>query len=114
MAPGSSREEQQAGHWPLRLSELAGNPVLPNFWAFGCAVCRDEASLLNPASRRDELEREEIRVIGIAIQDPVKKARALAERFGKRTYLTLDFEAGDHSLISAMPGASSATSTSEP
>lgn len=50
----------------LSLSELAGRPVVLNFWASWCIPCRDEAPILNASARRHF---GEVTFVGINVQD---------------------------------------------
>lgn len=77
---------------------LKGTPYVVNFWASWCAACREEAPYLKAAYERYEKGRGGFRMIGIAIQDKLEKARAFARRFGKEYFLALDNEQGDISL----------------
>ena len=59
----------------LASSELAGKPHVVNFWASWCIPCREEAPLLERASKR-------ITVVGIDHQDFAGDARAFARKHG--------------------------------
>ena len=79
-------------------------PVLLNFWASWCVACRDEAHILQAAHLRYEKTGDQLRVVGIAIQDTEDKAVAFARKFGKTYFLGLDNEAGDISLSYGLYG----------
>lgn len=96
-APGFAVTELNTGE-PLSLESLRGTPFLLNFWASWCTACKEEAPFLKAAFRRYEKTGRGVRVIGIAIQDTPKDARAFAKRYGKEYYLALDNQQGDVSL----------------
>lgn len=89
---------------PLTLADLKGKPFLLNFWASWCVACRAEAPLLQAAHEHFEKRLGVMRVIGIAIQDTVKDARAFAKEHGKTYYLAMDNDAGDISLAYGLYG----------
>jgi cytochrome c biogenesis protein CcmG/thiol:disulfide interchange protein DsbE len=64
----------------FELSDLAGHPVLLNFWWSGCEPCRKEAPLLERAHR---VYGDEVRFVGVNIRD----AESDAERFVSRYHL---------------------------
>ena len=86
------------GEETIHLSELRGTPVLLNFWASWCQECKVEVHILDEFHKKYGSETEQIRVIGIAIQDTLQNARAFARRFGKSYYLGLDDDAGNIAL----------------
>jgi cytochrome c biogenesis protein CcmG/thiol:disulfide interchange protein DsbE len=55
--------------------ELAGRPVLVNFWASWCIPCRDEAPMLSAAEERYG---DRVAFVGINIRDGLDDARAFA------------------------------------
>ena len=57
-----------------------------------------EAHILEEFHKKYGSETEQIRVIGIAIQDTLQNAQAFARRFGKSYYLGLDDDAGNIAL----------------
>lgn len=68
------------GDGDLSLADLAGKPVLLNFWASWCGPCEDEAPMLRTA--REQFG-EQVAIVGVNIKD----ARSDALRF-----------VGDHEL----------------
>ena len=86
------------GEETIHLSELRGTPVLLNFWASWCQECKVEVHILEEFHKKYGSETEQIRVIGIAIQDTLQNAQAFASRFGKSYYLGLDDDAGNIAL----------------
>jgi cytochrome c biogenesis protein CcmG/thiol:disulfide interchange protein DsbE len=67
------------GNGELSSDELAGHPVVLNFWASWCAPCREEAPLLEKKWR--EYEDQGVRFIGVVIRDTPESALRFAERF---------------------------------
>lgn len=63
----------------LALSSLRGRYVLVNFWASWCIPCRDEAPLLERASR--EYAERGLVVVGVNIQDLEPEARKFIAEF---------------------------------
>ena len=96
-APNFSVTELNTGE-PLELADLKGTAVLLNFWASWCAACRDEAHLLEAAHQKWGGDKNDFRVIGIAVQDTEEDAKKFARRFGKTYYLALDNPTGDIGL----------------
>ena len=86
------------GMQKIRLSELKGKLVLLNFWASWCQECRVEAHVLEASHKKYGSETEQIKVIGIAIQDTPAKAKAFARRFGKTYFIGLDDSSGNIAL----------------
>ena len=86
------------GEETIHLSELRGTPVLLNFWASWCQECKVEVHILEEFHKKYGSETEQIRVIGIAIQDTLQNAQAFALRFGKNYYLGLDDDIGNIAL----------------
>mgnify|MGYP000070663039 FL=1 len=82
----------------MRLSELKGKPVLLNYWASWCQECKVEAHVLEAFHKKYGLATEQIKVVGIAIQDTPDKAQAFAQRFGKSYFLGLDDSNGNIAL----------------
>lgn len=68
-------------HDSLRLSDLAGDVVVLNFWASWCLACIDEHPVLVQAQRA--YEDEGLRVVGVVYQDTRNNAlRWMRERGG--------------------------------
>ncbi|GIU92264.1 MAG: membrane protein [Acidimicrobiia bacterium] len=67
---------------PDQLERLVGTsdrPVVVNIWASWCLPCRSEAPLLR---RAHEIHRNEIRFVGVAIQDTRPEAAEFLTEFG--------------------------------
>ena len=86
------------GEQKFSLSEFKGKPVVLNFWASWCAECRTEAVILEDFFQKYGVNKKQLVMIGIAIQDTPKKAKAFARHFGKTYLLGLDDDAGNISL----------------
>lgn len=63
----------------IRLRDLAGRPVVLNFWASSCAPCIKEMPLLQDAAT--DLEGE-VSFVGIDVQEAVEPGREMVERTG--------------------------------
>ena len=86
------------GEQKFSLSEFKGKPVVLNFWASWCAECRTEAVILEDFFQKYGVNKKQLVMIGIAIQDTPKKAKAFARHFGKTYLLGLDDAAGNIAL----------------
>jgi cytochrome c biogenesis protein CcmG, thiol:disulfide interchange protein DsbE len=64
----------------LRLSDLAGRPVIVNFWASWCPPCVEEFPLLGSALERHASD--DLVVIGIVSRDRSEAARPFMSRMG--------------------------------
>ncbi len=71
----------------LKLDDLIGKPMILNFWASWCVSCREEARELEAFWRK---HREDVLVVGIAIQDQAEEAKRFAAHYGKTYPLGLD------------------------
>jgi len=80
------------------LSEFKGIPIVLNFWASWCAECRSEAIILENFFQKYGVNNKKLVMIGIAIQDSPKNAKAFARHFGKTYLLGLDDDAGNIAL----------------
>ena len=80
------------------LSEFRGKPIVLNFWASWCAECRTEAVILEEFFQKYGSQNKQLVMIGIAIQDSPKKAKAFARQFDKTYLLGLDDDAGNIAL----------------
>ncbi len=76
-----------AGGDHFRLEDLKGKPVVLNFWASWCVSCRQEAHELE---KFWQAHKNEVAVVGIAIQDERDAAKKFATYFGKTYMLGLD------------------------
>lgn len=63
----------------LKLSEMAGNVVLINFWASWCGPCREEMPLLN--SLHKKYEPLGFTVLGVNVEQDVKGAEGFLKNF---------------------------------
>ena len=63
----------------LKLSEMAGNVVLINFWASWCGPCREEMPLLN--SLHKKYEPLGFTVLGVNVEEDVKGAKGFLKNF---------------------------------
>ena len=86
------------GDEKIRLSQLKGKPVLLNYWASWCQECKIESNILEAFHQKYGLETEQIKVIGIAVQDTEDKAKSFARYFGKTYFLSMDDDTGNISL----------------
>lgn len=81
-APGDRAPDFTAprldGGGSLSLAQLAGKPVVINFWASWCEPCIDEAPMLRRAS---EEYGDEITFVGIDIRDAHSDALAFVEAY---------------------------------
>ena len=65
---------------PFDLAELAGRPVVVNFWGPSCEPCRDEFPLL--IEKQAEHEADGLLVVGVLTDDPPEPAREFVARYG--------------------------------
>ena len=86
------------GEQKFSLSEFKGIPIVLNFWASWCAECRTEAVILENFFQKYGVNNKQLVMIGIAIQDSPKNAKAFARHFGKTYLLGLDDYAGNIAL----------------
>ncbi|HSO96616.1 MAG TPA: redoxin domain-containing protein [Acidimicrobiia bacterium] len=73
---------------PVSLAQLAGHPVLVNFWASWCAECRHEFPLL--AAAQQQHHAQGLVIVGIASQDIASDARSFAQHEHARWTLLFD------------------------
>ena len=110
-APGAPAQGTPAPLFTLRtldghqvsLAQLAGHPVLVNFWASWCDQCRSEFPLLAAATSRHRAQG--LVVVGIASQDIESDARSFARREHARWTLAFDVDnaVGDSYGVRALP-----------
>ena len=86
------------GEQKFSLSDFKGIPIVLNFWASWCAECRSEATILENFFQKYGVNNKQLVMIGIAIQDSPKNAKAFARHFGKTYILGLDDDAGNIAL----------------
>ena len=86
------------GEQIFSLSEFKGIPIVLNFWASWCVECRTEAAILENFFQKYGVNNKQLVIIGIAIQDSPKNAKAFARHFGKTYLLGLDDDAGNIAL----------------
>ena len=86
------------GEQKFSLSEFKGIPIVLNFWASWCAECRTEAVILENFFQKYGVKNKQLMMIGIAIQDSPKNAKAFARHFGKTYLLGLDDDGGNIAL----------------
>jgi cytochrome c biogenesis protein CcmG, thiol:disulfide interchange protein DsbE len=77
-APGFTLERLD-GKGDLSLESLRGRPVVLNFWASWCNPCKDEAPLLEEASKRWA---GKVAFVGVDVKDFRGDARKFLERYG--------------------------------
>jgi len=86
------------GKRKFSLREFKGIPIVLNFWASWCAECRTESVILENFFQKYGVNNNQLVMIGIAIQDSPKNAKAFAAHFGKTYLLGLDDNAGNIAL----------------
>jgi cytochrome c biogenesis protein CcmG/thiol:disulfide interchange protein DsbE len=67
------------GEGTLALDDLAGRPVVLNFWASWCAPCRDEAPMLKKAHAEFG---DEVAFVGVNIRDGKTAALDFLDEYG--------------------------------
>ncbi len=70
----------------IALADLAGKPVVLNFWATWCVSCRYEHPLLVQA---EKIYGDRVQFVGIAYQDKSAEIEAWLEKHGGSTYPTV-------------------------
>jgi cytochrome c biogenesis protein CcmG/thiol:disulfide interchange protein DsbE len=65
---------------PFRLSELAGQPVVLNFWGPSCVPCRDEFPLLE--SKQAHHATDGLQIVGVLTDDPPEPAIDFVAEYG--------------------------------
>jgi cytochrome c biogenesis protein CcmG/thiol:disulfide interchange protein DsbE len=63
----------------VSLAELRGHPAVINFWTGRCTPCREEAPLLERATREAG---HGVLILGISSRQPAQEARALVQTLG--------------------------------
>lgn len=71
--------ERLDGKGELSLESLRGRPVVLNFWASWCNPCKDEAPLLEEASKRWA---GKVAFVGVDVKDFRGDARKFIKRYG--------------------------------
>lgn len=79
LAPGATAPSQRSAD-ELRLADLAGQPVVVNFWASWCQPCREEAAVLERFAA--EYGPRGVAFVGVNVWDSEDKARAFLAEFG--------------------------------
>ncbi|HYP22823.1 MAG TPA: TlpA disulfide reductase family protein, partial [Actinomycetota bacterium] len=69
-----------SGSGSLSSDDLAGSPVVLNFWASWCGPCRNEAPAFQAAWER--YESEGVRFVGVNVCDLEPEAKAFVREFG--------------------------------
>ncbi|MDQ3067696.1 MAG: TlpA family protein disulfide reductase [Actinomycetota bacterium] len=72
--------ERLDGKGDLELASLRGKTVVLNFWASWCGPCKDEAPLLEEASKR--WRDKDVVFVGVDVKDFRGDARDFLERYG--------------------------------
>jgi len=87
----------------MKLSEMAGNVVLINFWASWCGPCREEMPLLNALHKK--YQPLGFTVIGINVEEQVDSARGFLADFPVDFPVLLDSQNRVSKLyqVNAMP-----------
>lgn len=65
---------------PFSLADLAGRPVILNFWGPSCVPCRDEFPLFK--AKLAEHEADQLVIVGVLTFDPPAPAGDFIEEFG--------------------------------
>ena len=79
------------GEGTVSLGDLAGKPIVLNFWASWCEPCKEEAPLLAAAARSYS---PRVRFVGMDVHDARSDARRFVAEHDLR-YLHLRDESGD-------------------
>ena len=79
VAPAPNFTLKSLGGKNLKLSEMAGNVVLINFWASWCGPCREEMPLLNDL--HNKYQPLGFTVLGINVEDKADSARGFLKNF---------------------------------
>ena len=74
----------------LRLADLAGRPVIVNFWGPSCVPCRTEFPLLR--AKLAEHQADGLAIVGILTDDPPAPARDFVTDFGATWPTVIDPE----------------------
>ena len=84
---------------PLSLAQLAGTPVVINFWATWCTPCKEEL----PALQEFADNHPEVQVLGVNFQDSQSDARELQAEIGFEFPSVFDAQ-GEYGVDYAIPG----------